>query len=296
MSRFRRRLLLLIAVVGLLAPSAAAQLVMAQISDCHIGQKLAPRAAENLRKIVRMVNARHPDLIIVSGDIGEEVGYWEEARKILGELKAPIHYLPGNHDVHESDVERYRKVFGEDYYKFKVKNLTFYVIDSQLLGNYDPKHFNSEHVVPMTPPTEAESKKMLDWLENEAKAARIPTGKQSRAAASARRRGPVFAIQHIPIVRNGDFPNDPKPYWVINEPYRSRELELLRRLGVKEMFVGHWHQGMIYQANAITFRVAPTTSGRLLFGGQTGFAIHTISPSGRVKTEFIALADAESHK
>ena len=47
---------------------AAAQITVAHISDTRLGLKHAPGAAANLRRVVEMVNQRHPDAVIVSGD------------------------------------------------------------------------------------------------------------------------------------------------------------------------------------------------------------------------------------
>ncbi len=65
-----------------------------------------------------------------------------------------------------NDVDRYRAVFGADYYRFQVKGVTFLVINSQLLGNFDD--FDAQSPQPMPPATEAESEKMLAWLASQA--------------------------------------------------------------------------------------------------------------------------------
>src|SRR5215467_15185773 len=106
-----------------------AQITIAQISDTHLGEAHSPHAFDNLRRAVDMVNARHPDAVIVSGDIGENYDQWLLARGILKWLHAPVYYAPGNHDVHSNDVEKYREVFGPDYYRFQVKGITFLIID-----------------------------------------------------------------------------------------------------------------------------------------------------------------------
>jgi 3',5'-cyclic AMP phosphodiesterase CpdA len=133
---------LLALFVAVFPSSAGAQITIAQISDTHLGESHAPHAAENVRRVVEMVNSRHPDAVILSGDIGENPEEWQRARGILKGLRAPLYYAPGNHDVHSNDVQRYRDVFGPDYYRFQVKGVTFIVIDSQLLGNYDD--FNAQ--------------------------------------------------------------------------------------------------------------------------------------------------------
>ncbi|HEY4052236.1 MAG TPA: metallophosphoesterase [Terriglobales bacterium] len=266
---------------------AVAQVTVAQISDTHIGDKHAPHAAANLRQAVQMINARHPDAVILSGDIGENPQAWEEARSILADLKPPLYYAPGNHDVHSADVERYRRVFGKDYYTFQVKDITFVVIDSELLANIDS--FDAKQPQPLPPQTEEESERMLNWLANLRTSDK--DSKEDRKHKDESRAHIFIGIQHIPVFRDGNFPPDPKPYWVINDPYRGQEMKILHDLGIKDMLVGHWHNGRDFDKDGITWHVAPATSW-LPWGGELGFAMHTINPDGKVKTEFVDLPDA----
>jgi predicted phosphodiesterase len=265
-----------------LAQPDAPQVSIVQISDTHIADKHAPHATENLKHAVEMINSRRPDAVILSGDIGENPLAWEEARSILKKLKSPLYYVPGNHDVHSSDVERYRDVFGKDFYMFNVKGVTFVVIDSQLLGNYDV--YDAKQPMPLPPQTDDESERMLAWLSG--------LRDQDRDDAAGGRNGKriVIGVQHIPMFHDGRFP-DPKPYWVINDPYRSKELKNLRDLGIKHMLVGHWHNGRVFEREGITWHVAPSTAW-LPWGGQLGFAVHTISADGDVHTEFVDLPGA----
>jgi predicted MPP superfamily phosphohydrolase len=260
-----------LAALGLLAASAEPQVTVAQISDTHIGDKRAPNAADNLRQAVAMINERHPDVVILSGDIGENLQAWAQARSILQGLHAPLHYVPGNHDVHSQDVDRYRKVFGKDYYNFAVKGVEFVVIDSQLLGNYDV--YATKTPEPLPPETEEESERMFAWL----------AGLHTQGAV-------VVGVQHIPVFRDGEFP-DPKPYWVVGEPYRSREMQVLKQLGIKDMLIGHWHNGRVFEADGISWHVAPATSW-LPWGGELGFVMHRIDSTGDVHTKFVQLPGA----
>jgi len=305
--------LALCAFLCLVPTAGRAQVTIAQISDTHLGEAHSPHAFDNLRRAVDMVNARHPDAVIVSGDVGENYDQWLLARGILKWLHAPVYYAPGNHDVHTNDVEKYREVFGPDYYRFQVKGVTFLVIDSQLLGNFD--NFDAQSPQPMPPQTEAESQKMLSWLSRQSPGSNSGDGGKKRhwwnrggnrddrppqRDGDDDRRGNgsdgddrggniVIGIQHIPADRGDNMPPDPKPYWVVNEPYRSRELNLLHRLGVRHMLVGHWHVGNIFERDGITWHVAPSTARLLPWSGQLGFAMHTISRDGDVRTEFVPL-------
>jgi len=262
---------------------ARAQVTIAQISDTHIGDNHAPHAADNLRRAVEMINDRRPDAVIVSGDIGEKPRDWDEAKSILKKIQAPLYYVPGNHDVHSNDVDRYRKAFGKDYYDFEVKNVKFVVIDSQLLGNYDV--FGTKNPAPLPARTEEESETMLAWLT----AIRGNERSEERREESGGG-GIIIGVQHIPVFHDGGFP-DPKPYWVVSDPYRAREMKALHQLGIRHMLVGHWHNGRVFEREGITWHVAPSTSW-LPWGGELGFAMHKISADGNVRTEFVALPGA----
>lgn len=254
---------------------AQGQVTIVQLSDTHIGLSQAPHAVANLNHAVQMINAIHPDAVVVSGDIGENPADWALARSILRNLAAPVFYAPGNHDVHTHNVAQYRGVFGPDYYRFDVRGITFLVIDSQLLGNYD--NFNAKTPPPLPPDTAAESNKMLIWLAGQ--------------AASIPRSAVVIGIQHIPVFRDGGFPNDTRPYWIVSDPFRSKEMALLAKIGVKHMLVGHWHNFRVFSVDGITWHAGAATSW-LPQGGHLGFAVHKISGSGSVSTEFVAIPGA----
>src|SRR4051812_27594946 len=76
----------------------ADNLVIAQLSDSHIGLGTAPEASANLRRAVDMINQRgNVDAVILTGDLGERPESWDEARDILKGLKAKVYFVPGNH-------------------------------------------------------------------------------------------------------------------------------------------------------------------------------------------------------
>ena len=278
-------------ILSFLSTNLNAQVTIAQISDPHIGLARAPQGADQLRKVVQMVNQRNPDVVVVTGDIGERPAAWQEARDILKNLRAKVYYIPGNHDVHSTDVDRYRKVFGDDYYKFTVKNVTVYAIDSQLFGNWDK--FDAKQEPSMPPETKAEGDKEIQWLEDNAQAP-SKSSKEGGKKGRGKENSPpaagnvVIAMQHVPAERDHGFPNDPKPYWVVNDPYRQREEAALKKLGVKDILAGHWHDARVFDAGGFTWHVAPSTSWSP-FNGKLGFAMHTIGSDGRVKTQFVFL-------
>jgi len=87
-------------------------LTIVMASDLHIGYH--NRKAE-LARWVDLINAEHPDLVLIGGDIIDrslrpvvEGGYAEEFRRI----QAPVYTILGNHEYF-SDVEGSERFFGE---------------------------------------------------------------------------------------------------------------------------------------------------------------------------------------
>jgi len=243
---------------------------IAQISDTHIGVAEAPNAAANLALAVPMVNALNPDAVIVSGDIGENASDRQQAKTILQGLTAPVHFLPGNHDISNdtNSLQAWRNQFGPDYYSFQVKNVKVLMLDSELLGNYD--NFNSGIVQPLSTDMAAESQAMLNWLSEQGGTTNV-----------------LIAAQHIPLYLDSGFPSS-NPYWTVNPPYDQSESNLLAGLGINHLLAGHWHNGRVFTRNGLTIHVAPATSW-LPNGGQLGFAVHTITADGNVSTTFVPL-------
>jgi 3',5'-cyclic AMP phosphodiesterase CpdA len=259
---------------GAASPNAD-NVTIAQLSDTHLGEEHSPQAAANLRQAVIMINARHPDAVIVSGDIGENEKEREQVKTILKDSASPVYYVPGNHDVRNTnDLARYRKQFGPDYYRFQVKNVEVLVVDSELLGDYS-KYANWKTLPPLPAGMAEESEKMLAWLGQQEE---FTKGKMT------------IAVQHVPLFRDDNFPKN-NAYWIVGASYTARETDLLHRLGVKHLLAGHWHTGRVFEQDGITVHVAPATSW-LPMGGQLGFAMHTVTADGNVRTEFVPLPNA----
>jgi outer membrane protein assembly factor BamB/predicted phosphodiesterase len=126
------RLLLLVLLwfsCGFLLPVVRAEepLRFAWLSDTHVGSSTA---AEDLRAAVRDINAL-PGIgfVVISGDI-TEYGSLEQfrlARQILGELKAPLHIIPGNHDTKwsESGGTDFASIWKADRFSFAMGGVQF---------------------------------------------------------------------------------------------------------------------------------------------------------------------------
>ena len=254
--------------------------VIAHLSDTHLGMKRAPDAADTLMQAVEMINLRHPDAVILTGDIGDQYEEsWTKAREIFKELKAPIFYLPGNHDDTTKTQERYKKIFHSNYYSFDVRFVHFVALDSQLLGNWENIDSETPEVVYREDADSAE--KMLQWIEKDG------AELKSRQAKDPRLGKVTVAVQHVPPDRNRTGAPDARPYWVLHEPWSTRELAALRGIGVTHIFAGHWHKGINYSKDGFKYHIAPATSWSP--SSPLGFYIHSISSNGDVQTTVVYL-------
>ena len=136
----RQRSVRLLLALLLWSPAALAQATIVQISDTHIGLSTAPNALQHLADgggpdqcHVAPARRRDPEPATLARPSSD----WTTAKNTLANLKAVVYFCPGNHDIHTTNIATYRQYFGNDYYSFKINNITFMVIDSQLLGNYD---------------------------------------------------------------------------------------------------------------------------------------------------------------
>ncbi len=286
----RQRSVRLLLALLLWSPTALAQATIVQISDTHIGLSTAPNALQHLQTVVGQINAMspQPDAVILSGDIGETTSAWTTAKNTLANLKAVVYFCPGNHDIHTTNIATYRQYFGNDYYSFKINNITFMVIDSQLLGNYDT--FTSSKtpadVQPLPASVQTESDSMLAWL-----------GQQTAVSDE-------IAVQHVPLFPQslsggGTYPST-NPYWAvydvqndtnIHHEYRTEEINALTALNIHTMLAGHWHNQRDFSATSGSFtldlRMAPAVAYAIGTGAQVGYTVHSISSTGVVTTTMV---------
>ncbi len=125
---------------------------IAQISDTHLSEE-KPFFIENFRRIGAALRADRPDLVLNSGDISLDGAAGEAdlaaARALHDALDLPIRYLPGNHDLGDSQGapahgegaidavsrERYLRHFDADFWSFDVPGWRVLGINAQLLGS-----------------------------------------------------------------------------------------------------------------------------------------------------------------
>ena len=197
-----------------------------QMSDPQFGMYTSnggfAQETANLQFAIATANRLHPAFVVITGDLVNKPGdpaqiaeYFRVTNEL--DLNIPLHNVAGNHDVGNiptpESLEAYRKVFGKDYYSFRIGDLEGIVLDSSIIQH--PEKVMDEEV------------RQRVWLEAELKAA---AGRVQR----------VLIFQHIPwFLRDVD---EPDQYFNIPHEARSRYLKIFKDAGVQYVFAGHLHQ------------------------------------------------------
>jgi 3',5'-cyclic AMP phosphodiesterase CpdA len=228
----------------------------AVVADTHVNERddssSSPfetnRAAnDRARHVFRDIAAMDPQpaFIVHLGDIVHpvpSVPTFHEAvsrfKDIAAQASAPLHVLPGNHDVGDKKVEwmpadqvcdaylrTYREAFGPDYYAFDHGPVRFVAINSLLLNSGLP-----------------DEQRQREWLE--------------RQVAEGGKR--VVLFMHYPPYIHAE--NERGSYDNVDQPARAWLLELMRRPQVEAVFAGHVHNFWYDRVGSADFYMLPSTA------------------------------------
>src|SRR4051794_1355383 len=125
---------------------------LVQISDTHLAHRL-PRLTDNFHRVCNYVDAKRPDLVVNSGDLGWDgptsPDDLEFARTLHAELPVPCRYLPGNHDVGdnptnvgpppsqpvtEQDLRNFVTMYGGDRWYFEAAGGCFIGLNAMVMN------------------------------------------------------------------------------------------------------------------------------------------------------------------
>ena len=129
--------------LGRASAAKADEFYFVQFSDTHYGfdkKKVNPDPVAGLNKAIKQVNAlkEKPDFIIFTGDLTHSVDDTETRLQRMREVKSIIskldiknvRYIPGEHDAALDNGAAYKQVFGEPYYAFQHKGISFVALDN----------------------------------------------------------------------------------------------------------------------------------------------------------------------
>ena len=199
--------------------------------------------------LVARVNAMNPEFVVHLGDITDPVPVSPEFdasaqvfHKASEVFSMPYYLVPGNHDVGEKihpalpkvndevsitrrAIEQYEEYFGRQRYSFEHGECLFLVINTMLMNS-----------------GLEDEQEQWDWLE-----------KTLHDNAAKR----VFVFAHYPLYLSTR--DEPDYYDNIDEPARSRFIELLAQYPVEGYYAGHVHNFFYNYLNGMHQFVLPST-------------------------------------
>jgi len=190
--------------------------------------------------------AEQPEFVIHLGDIvhpvpglptfDDAVGLFKD---IAAPLSAPLHVIPGNHDIGDKRVNwmpadqicddyirKYREAFGKDYYAFDQGPARFVMMNSLLLNSGLPDESAQQ-----------------TWLENE-----IDQHPNQR----------LFVFMHYPPYIYS--PDERGNYDNVDMPARAWLVEQLSKPNVEAVFAGHVHNYWYDTIGSAEFYMLPSTA------------------------------------
>jgi predicted phosphodiesterase len=232
-----------------------------QISDTHFGER---DHLERTRRLVEQINRLPYDIacVVHTGDIFADnitdTKVLDEGLAVLGRLKAPLHLLPGNHDILQNDLERTMSA-----YTRRVGPLIH-------AAEYHGVVLLFAYTEPLALGFEVKDHDTLRELE----------------AALARSAGkPIILFHHRPSV-DDYYEHAMHPGW--GEQARARLETLLSAHDVKAVITGHFHRDELHWSGGIPIFAAPPVAG--YWGRQAGFRLYEYR-DGRLSSRTVYLPE-----
>ena len=242
-------------------------LLIAQVTDCHIGFFRDPAGGANTRRLCAVLDRlrtgpNRPDLLLLSGDLTEfgDVASYQRLAETLADFPCPVHLMVGNHD----DRAALRGVFPETQldqgfvqYVVPLPGLRLIALDSLEPGRHGGAFCEAR----------------ADWL---------------RAQLDADPATPVvIAMHHPPVITGLDWlDGDSEASWT-----RRFAAAIAGRSQVRTIIAGHVHRSIHTQLAGVPLTVCPSTAaaialdltpvsperpdGRAMIAGEpAGYALH----------------------
>lgn len=261
-------------LLSLLASVAAERPVrIALMSDLHVSRgtnETQPFHRGRLDRAIAAVNAANVDLVLLAGDLTENGTRREfsDLRKALSSLKAPVWFVPGNHDLggklmpgktNKNEVSRQRvrnfeRALGPTWFVREHAGVRVVGVNGSILGSGFP-----------------EEGAMWAGLSN---------------ALSAAASTPTLMLIHYPPFT--EKPDEPGGvYWNVEPGPRKRLLGLVQTGKVGAVLSGHLHREILRREDGRLYVTTPPVAFGLPSDRQyRGWTLLTVPAEGDLQAEF----------
>ncbi|NJR48861.1 MAG: 3',5'-cyclic-AMP phosphodiesterase [Leptolyngbyaceae cyanobacterium CSU_1_3] len=249
-------------------------LIIAQVTDLHLFAEpdrtlLGLPTADSLSALLRQLRQLQPppDFLLLTGDLSQDgtAASYEYLQAVLGPLKIPAYWLPGNHDDPEMMARSLTHPLFLPEKSFQAGSWQFLLLNSHVDGCVCGNLSTSS----------------LDWLDRELyKNSQRPT---------------LVSLHHPPFLTDSDWLDtsilqNPEDLFAVIDRHPQVELVVF----------GHIHQEFLCQREGVTYVGTPSTciqfepkSTHFALGSQEpGFRLLSLHPDGSWETEVRRIAYA----
>ena len=178
---------------------------------------------------IATASALRPEFVLMGGDMIDDLSnavQLEELMRITAGLSddIPMKWIPGNHDIAldtlaptAHDIDKYREIFGPDYYAFDWGPARFIALDTVVIDH------------PENVPGELNEQMAFFRYELE----------QAKSDQVAQ----VIVLGYHPLFTSHADEDD--TYWNLPKERRGLSLDLIHANGVRIAFAGHWHRNSL---------------------------------------------------
>ena len=243
---------------------------VALVSDPHVNRATNGMDATfgpHFTKVISQINTSKVDFVVIAGDLTQlgKPEEFDDFRKRIKEIHAPVYYAPGNHDVGNKKLDGkhsevtaarvalYEEKLGDSFFLKEKHGVRILSLNSSLFGSGLPRE-------------EAQWKFLDKKLTKSSK--------------------PTIAFMHYAVFL--ETPDEKGGgYWNIEPAPRKRLLELFDKAGVQTVLTGHLHKQLVNRANGVLFVTTPPVSFGLPRGKQQeGWTLVTLMSEGPAQFEF----------
>jgi 3',5'-cyclic AMP phosphodiesterase CpdA len=233
--------------------------------------------ADRYAEAIAAANHLRPEFVVMGGDMVDDPASEEQLEALLRitsrlDEGIPMFWVPGNHDiaadtVHPTrhSIDKYREVFGHDYYAFDRGAARFLVLNTVVIDS------------PEQVPDELDEQ--IAWFEREV----------DRASEQHKQ---VILFGHHPLFLADAA--EPDSYWNLPAKRRKHLLEVIHRGRIKHAFAGHWHRNSIARDGDFEM-VTSGPVGYPLGDDPSGFRLVSFEPHA-LTHRYAALADLTTRR
>ncbi|WP_025156359.1 metallophosphoesterase family protein [Leifsonia aquatica] len=223
------------------------------VSDTHLGASGGPERGEagyrNWSRFVAAMDARRPDLVVVTGDLvvddPDDADDRHLARRLLGRLSTPWAVVPGNHDVGDHAV---RSGLPSDWHGTLVSEERVRAWEREWGRSWWSRSIGSWRVVGLNSQLFASGTASEDeqwrWLTRLASEPAVPT----------------LVVMHESL-RRPESPAEPDDWASIPTSAAERLEHLLRQCDARIIGTGHTHRFVDVAVDGLRHVTAPSLAG-----------------------------------